>query len=29
MLAGGTGEVNTEHTQKKILPPGTLLVQIG
>ncbi|MBP9812757.1 hypothetical protein KBC86_05215, partial [Candidatus Gracilibacteria bacterium] len=29
MLAGGTGEVNTEHTQKKILPPGTLLIQIG
>lgn len=29
MIAGGLGNISAAHTHKKLLPPGTLLIQIG
>ena len=29
MIAGGFGNISAAHTHKKMLPPGTLLLQIG
>jgi len=29
MLAGGVGSIRADHVEKKMLPPGTLLIQLG
>jgi phosphoribosylformylglycinamidine synthase len=29
MLAGGIGNISAEHTQKRDIPPGSLLIQLG
>ena len=29
MLAGGVGSIRADHVAKKMLPPGTLLIQLG
>lgn len=29
MIAGGLGNISSKHTKKEILPPGSLLIQLG